>query len=348
MAKYTIELKDVVANHNIFDFKYPFYDESKRLEFEEKFIRHFYFREIGCDTVDRFKMYLHDKMLTVFPYYNKLLETSLIEYEITDNYKLTETYTRTVEDKQKQSTVSSSVGRLTDEQETHGRTTTEVETEGNASTSGTETQTETTESKTDANGTTNVETSETVDNDTTTKNTTATTVDDKITEKVIAKHHDTPQGLVSLSDSKYLTDLKQNDTTNNKTSAVNETTSGSGTNDTTTTGTSDTTTTDHSETDGTRNLTIENLSGTTTEGKETTTSDTEGMTTQEQKATQDNNTRTMTDADKNESYTLVRKGNIGVDTDSDVILKHLKLQKVLTQIELMFFDECEDLFMQVY
>ena len=62
MAQYTMELRTIIENgYNIFDFPYQFYDEEQRLKFQEHFIKHFYFREIGCDTIDRFKWYLEDK-----------------------------------------------------------------------------------------------------------------------------------------------------------------------------------------------------------------------------------------------------------------------------------------------
>jgi hypothetical protein len=49
-----------------------------------------------------------------------------------------------------------------------------------------------------------------------------------------------------------------------------------------------------------------------------------------------------------ESYTLERNGDIGVDTTPDKLKKHIEIQKILTTIYIQFFDECEDLFMQVY
>ena len=122
MANYTIELKDVIEHgYNIFDFAYPFYNDDKKPAFEQSFIRHFYFREIGCDTVDRFKLYLKDKMLTVFPYYNELFKTALIEYDKLNNYNLTDKTVRTLENTGKNAGFSSSVGQLFDEQNSEGK-----------------------------------------------------------------------------------------------------------------------------------------------------------------------------------------------------------------------------------
>lgn len=64
-----------------FNFNFPFYDETKRAEFEETFIRHFYMREIGLETVDYFMLRLEDKLVTIMPYYNKLLIANAKEYD---------------------------------------------------------------------------------------------------------------------------------------------------------------------------------------------------------------------------------------------------------------------------
>jgi hypothetical protein len=49
-----------------------------------------------------------------------------------------------------------------------------------------------------------------------------------------------------------------------------------------------------------------------------------------------------------EDYTLARVGNIGVDAPSDMLRKHVEFQRVIRTAYLQFFDECEDLFMQLY
>ncbi len=133
MANYTIELKDVVSHHRIFDFDYPFYDPHKRAEFEKSFIRHFYFREICCPSVDRFKVYLEDKMNTVFPYYNELFVTAMKEYSILDNYNVTETFKLKRENLGKVAGFSSTVGEVTDEQKSESKDTRETETESETS-----------------------------------------------------------------------------------------------------------------------------------------------------------------------------------------------------------------------
>ncbi|MGM9544667.1 MAG: hypothetical protein ACI3T9_06750 [Romboutsia timonensis] len=95
MALYTMELREIVNNTNIFDFDYPIFSEDYRKTFEEKFIDYFYYREIGCETVARFKHYLKQQLNLIMPYWNKIYLSQLIEQNITDNYDVTESFEKT-------------------------------------------------------------------------------------------------------------------------------------------------------------------------------------------------------------------------------------------------------------
>lgn len=92
MAEYTMELREIVKNCNIFDFEYPIWKEGYRKTFEEKFINHFYFREIGVETVARFKHNLKEQLNLIMPYYNKMYYSQSLEQRILDNYDVTETF----------------------------------------------------------------------------------------------------------------------------------------------------------------------------------------------------------------------------------------------------------------
>lgn len=97
MANYTIELRTILENNvNIFDFNYPIFDESYRAKFEENFINHFYYREIGFETISRFKHHLKTELNLLMPYYNKLYMSQGLEQRILDNYDVTETFERNV------------------------------------------------------------------------------------------------------------------------------------------------------------------------------------------------------------------------------------------------------------
>lgn len=76
MAKYTTQIRSIVeANHPLFDFDYPIFDKNYRSVLEQKIIDHYYFREIGFETVEQFKHFLKSKLNVIMPYYNQLYET---------------------------------------------------------------------------------------------------------------------------------------------------------------------------------------------------------------------------------------------------------------------------------
>lgn len=80
-CRYSIELREFVEDplFTLFDFDYPFYsdDLSMKEEFENRFIEHYYFHEIGFETVARFKHYLRSRLRDVMPYYSQLYESEL-------------------------------------------------------------------------------------------------------------------------------------------------------------------------------------------------------------------------------------------------------------------------------
>lgn len=77
-----MSVKQIVetARPKIFDFDYPIFDESYKSVLETKIIRHFYTREIGCESVGLWKMWLDNKMNEIMPYYNQLYNSELIKF----------------------------------------------------------------------------------------------------------------------------------------------------------------------------------------------------------------------------------------------------------------------------
>lgn len=101
MSKYTMQLREVCeieagleeskgwndvdeivenSRRKIFG-NYPIFDEQYRPVLERKILKHFYMREIGFETVGLFKMKLNNKMNEIMPYYNKLYQSELFEYD---------------------------------------------------------------------------------------------------------------------------------------------------------------------------------------------------------------------------------------------------------------------------
>ena len=98
MEKTTLTLGEIIENNvDIFDFDYPFYNEERRKQFEQHFIEHFYFDEIGQETVARFKQRLKIKFNLIMPYWNKIFLADELEQRILDNYSVIETYESNIE-----------------------------------------------------------------------------------------------------------------------------------------------------------------------------------------------------------------------------------------------------------
>ena len=64
----------------IFNFDYPIFDTNYKEVLESKILKHFYTREIGLETYGLWKLKLDDKLNIIMPYYNKLYESELIEF----------------------------------------------------------------------------------------------------------------------------------------------------------------------------------------------------------------------------------------------------------------------------
>lgn len=101
MAKYTLELRTIAESKNVkvFDFEYDFYDNDLKSKFEKKFIDHYYFDEIGFETIARFKHRLRTTLNDIMPYYKQLYETELAAKDINFllNKDLKETFIREVD-----------------------------------------------------------------------------------------------------------------------------------------------------------------------------------------------------------------------------------------------------------
>lgn len=60
---------------------FPIFVEEYRAELCKKILRHYYTREICCETVGRWKLFLSDKMKNIMPYYNQLYQSELIKIQ---------------------------------------------------------------------------------------------------------------------------------------------------------------------------------------------------------------------------------------------------------------------------
>ena len=97
MANYTIELREILRSKDIFKaINYNLYENNYKPIFEEKFIKRFYFREIGVETIQRFIINLESTLNEIMPYYEHLYQTTTYKYDPILNYDVTETITREI------------------------------------------------------------------------------------------------------------------------------------------------------------------------------------------------------------------------------------------------------------
>lgn len=101
-TKVTVELRELVESGvKIWDFDYPsYYQGDAKKAFEQKVIDHYYFRQIGQETVGRFLHYFRAKVREIMPLYIQRYKSVELFESIDDplrSYELTEEYERNTE-----------------------------------------------------------------------------------------------------------------------------------------------------------------------------------------------------------------------------------------------------------
>ena len=74
----------------IFDSEFPIFDEEYRKPLCMKILKHYYTREICCETFGLWKLWLNERMELIMPYYNQLYEDALKEIDPFQNFNYTE------------------------------------------------------------------------------------------------------------------------------------------------------------------------------------------------------------------------------------------------------------------
>lgn len=142
MARYTMEIRELIStfgedeveswfkDYNLED--YLTEDEIavinergvwNKEQLAKRIIGHFYLREIGCDSVGRFKWFAKDKMAEVMETYAPLIYSASIKYDPLVNVDYTETFDR------------SSVNRTNTNSEISGNSNTSLNTESSSQSS---------------------------------------------------------------------------------------------------------------------------------------------------------------------------------------------------------------------
>ena len=67
--------------NKVFTTKCKFFDEDYRSILCSKILKHYYLREISSETVGIWKLWVNTKLEEIMPYYNKLYESALLEFD---------------------------------------------------------------------------------------------------------------------------------------------------------------------------------------------------------------------------------------------------------------------------
>ena len=102
MANYTMEVREMMKHpliKGVFTFDYPFYSDNPtdKEEFEKLFVNYYYFREIGFETPERFKIKLQAKLNLIMPYYQQLAMTEWDKVKTAEQMMTSKNLTETTE-----------------------------------------------------------------------------------------------------------------------------------------------------------------------------------------------------------------------------------------------------------
>lgn len=116
MSKYTTEVRFICENKSgleisggcddvdkiinnswdkIFTSKVVFFDEEYRSVLCKKILKHYYLREICCETVGIWILWLNTRLEEIMPYYNQLYESAKIKFDPMHDVDLTREHKRT-------------------------------------------------------------------------------------------------------------------------------------------------------------------------------------------------------------------------------------------------------------
>lgn len=93
------DVDNIIAGswNKIFTSKAPFFDEAYRSVLCSKILKHYYMREICCETVGIWTLWMNARLEEIMPYYNQLYESAKIEFNPMHDVDLTRKHERNVE-----------------------------------------------------------------------------------------------------------------------------------------------------------------------------------------------------------------------------------------------------------
>ena len=98
------DVDSVIANswNKIFTSKVPFFDEEYRSILCQKILKHYYLREICCETVGVWILWMNTKLEEIMPYYNQLYESTKIKFNPLHDVDLTREHNRNADSTSKE------------------------------------------------------------------------------------------------------------------------------------------------------------------------------------------------------------------------------------------------------
>lgn len=93
------DVDSVLANSwdKIFTSKVHFFDENYRSVLCQKILKHYYLREICCETVGVWLLWMNTRLEEIMPYYNQLYESELIKFDPMNDVNMKREYKRKAE-----------------------------------------------------------------------------------------------------------------------------------------------------------------------------------------------------------------------------------------------------------
>lgn len=308
------DVDEIIHNSwdKIFNKKAVFFDEDYREILCSKILKHYYLREIGCETVGIWKLWMNCKLEEIMPYYNKLYESALLEFNPFNDVDFTKNHEGV-------SSGNKSGRGVTDKT---GRVTTDVTTDAVSE------QAE--NSTTSNNGTITDDGSYSDDGTVTSSGTETSDGTYSETGSDMDRYSDTPQGTINnvdLDGNSYLTNVrmigksKSGSTHDGTTSSGNETRNSTGSND---------------------NIrTVDEDQSASSESNSSSSTASNGVT-----DTVDNQVvNTVENVENSDSYTERVFGKMSVTPYSDLLQK---FRETFLNIDLMVIDEFDELFLRLW
>lgn len=111
------DVDNIIASswNKVFTTKAPFFDENYRSVLCQKILKHYYLREICCETVGIWVLWMNERLETIMPYYNQLYESELIKFEPLNDVNLTRTHDRTIDGTEERNGETSDTNKSTRE-----------------------------------------------------------------------------------------------------------------------------------------------------------------------------------------------------------------------------------------